>query len=187
MQNCDSGRGGDAFGPFSFWRSGLMNKADRGGKNRRVQVRRRAALEWTPERRAVFLDHLSATCNVATSAAAAGMWAGTCYALRRRDPAFAEQWSAALQAGYEHLEAKLLARALGDDHYVPADPDTVVPEFDADAALKLLAQRNRLAARGGGGGGAIHGPRYVRVPIEEVEAAILHKLDMMAKQLETAT
>ncbi len=163
--------------------------ANRGGKNRRVQVRRRVAVEWTPERRATFLDHLSATCNVKASAAAAGMWPGPCYALRRRDPAFAEQWSAALQAGYEHLEAKLLARVLGDDDYCPADPDTVVPEFDADAALKLLAQRNRLAARFGSGGGvgANAGPRYVRVPIEEVEAALLHKLDMMAKQLESAT
>ena len=165
------------------------SRADRGGKNRRVQVRRRAAVEWTPARRARFLDHLSATCNVATSAAAAGMWPGTCYALRRRDSGFAEQWSAALQAGYEHLEAKLLARALGDDDYLPADPDTVVPAFDTDAALKLLAQRNRLAARFGGDGGVgpNAGRRYVRVPIEEVEAALLHKLDMMAKQLETAT
>ena len=164
-----------------------MDRADRGGKNRRIQVRRRPTVEWTPERRAVFLDHLSATCNVVRSAAAVGMWPGSCYAQRRRDPTFAEHWSAALQAGYEHLEAKLLARALGHDDYVPADPDTVVPEFDTDAALKLLAQRNRLAARGGSGGRTDCGPRYVRVPIEEVEAALLHKLDMMAKQLGTAT
>ena len=162
-----------------------MGEANRGGKNRQVQLRRRAAVEWTPARRGVFLDHLSATCNVRTAAAAAGMWPRTCYALRRRDAGFAEQWSAALQAGYEHLEAKLLARALGDDDYVPGDPEEVVPDFDPDAALKLLAQRNRLAARGSAG--AAHGPHYVRVPIEEVEAALLHKLDMMAKQLETAT
>jgi len=162
-----------------------VDKADTGGKNRRIQVRRKAPKDWTPERRAVFLDYLSATCNVRAAAATVGVWPGTCYALRRRDAAFAEQWSAALQAGYEHLEAKLLARALGDDDYVPTDPEDVVPHFDADAALKLLAQRNRTAGRGVEG--AKHGARYVRVPIEEVEAALLCKLALMAKQLETAT
>ena len=85
-----------------------------GGKSRAVQVRQVRKDGWTAGRRRTFLDHLSATCNVRASAAAAGMGEHSAYALRRRDPEFAGEWQAAIEAGYDNLRAALISRAMGE-------------------------------------------------------------------------
>lgn len=117
----------------------------RAGKNKRPQVRARRDAGWTKKARRSFLDHLAATCNVTASAAAAGLhWSGA-YALRGRDPEFAEQWRAALETGYARLEAMLMQRAArGSDDEEPGEgpgPDQPPPDparMDTELALNLL-------------------------------------------------
>lgn len=152
---------------------------------RRVQARGVRAREWSKAKRALFLDHLAATSNVCRSARAVGMTASGAHQLRRRDPVFAEAWGAALEVGYQHLEEKLLARALGQD----GDADAVVPgcdptaiaagPFDPEAALRVLGQRN--AAIAAGGRGRRSPPPFKVAPIEEVRAALMAKLDARAR------
>ena len=90
-----------------------------GGKSRALQVRPVRKDGWTAARRRMFLDHLSASCNVRASARAAGMGEHSAYALRRRDPEFAAGWQAAIEAGYDNLRAALIARAMGEPAPLP--------------------------------------------------------------------
>ncbi len=83
--------------------------------------------------RKAFLDHLAMTSNVAASSRAAGISAARAYAYRRRTPAFAVLWQAALAEGFARLEAELLAEAL-----------RAVSGKVSDATLKSRAQRQRL-------------------------------------------
>ncbi|OYY70025.1 MAG: hypothetical protein B7Y47_11065 [Sphingomonas sp. 28-63-12] len=56
-------------------------------------------VRWTAKKKAAFLDHLAATCNVKESAAVIGVDPGSVYALRRHDLAFSAAWLDALEAG----------------------------------------------------------------------------------------
>jgi len=69
---------------------------------------------WTPVRRAVFLDTLAQSLNVAAAARAVGMSASSAYRLRdRADGAeFAEAWDIALQWAYDELHCDFVTRAL---------------------------------------------------------------------------
>lgn len=143
------------------------------GKTGRVQVRRTRKNGWTGARRAAFLDHLAASCNVARSAEAAGMKGDSAYALRRKDPDFAEAWNAALAAGYARLEGMLIERAAGG----PSDPGA--PAIDSELALSLLRHhRGPLQGRPRGGG-----PKPRVASMEEVRAAIAKQLKALNKRL----
>ena len=139
---------------------------------------------WTPRKRAIFLDHLEASCNIRRSAAAAGMTDGTARALRRRDPAFAAAWTEALEIGCERLRAELLARALErrSDGETPlaGERDGVDPEPMDDATRIRVLQICRASAEGRNG-------RSRPVPLErnaeDVFASIAHKLDRLEKKL----
>ncbi|HEX8366526.1 MAG TPA: hypothetical protein VF603_14690 [Allosphingosinicella sp.] len=157
------------------------------GKNKRPQVRARRNAGWTKKARRIFLDHLAATCNVTASAAAAGLhWSGA-YALRRRDPEFAEQWRAALETGYARLEAMLMQRAArdgdDDDWDDGGDPDLPPPDpagMDTELALQLLrmhraplsGSQRRLASK----------PRSASK--KELVAALLKQLRVLRRRLE---
>lgn len=154
-----------------------------GAKGRRVQLRAQRATGWTKAKRATFLDHLAATCNVRRSAAAAGIPTPNVYALKRCDPAFAALWAAALEAGYEQIETQLLARAIGanpaglgesaggDD---PPAPDG--DAFDPQLAIKVLAARGQRPGRP-------RGPAGNRATIEQVRATLLVKLAALNARL----
>lgn len=127
----------------------MANELLSGGKSRKRQVRPVRKDGWTQAKRRIFLDHLAATCNVRRSAETAGMGEHGAYALRRRDPAFAAQWQAAIEHGYATIEATLMARAL-------APPDATLPErqegdpltpdpagMDTELALGLLKWRDQ--------------------------------------------
>lgn len=154
---------------------------------RRLQVQATRRIEWTPTRRKDFLDHLAATCNVVQSAAAVGLSDDAAYALRRRDPGFAVEWSAALAAGYELLEGKLLARALAqrDPAEIGGDPSAIdTGPFDP-AEARLLLQQARAAARTGGGGGGRRSP-VKHATIEEVREALMVKMVALRKRIAKA-
>jgi hypothetical protein len=133
-----------------------------GGNRRKVQVRKIREDGWTAGKRRIFLDHLAATSNVRSSVAAAGMGQHSAYALRRRDPDFAEQWQAAVATGYAAIEAMLMERAIrggggggdddgdgdggprpGDDDPQPDDPlPPDIGAMDTGLALELLRRRD---------------------------------------------
>ncbi|MDJ0278947.1 hypothetical protein QLH51_19350 [Sphingomonas sp. 2R-10] len=121
------------------------------GGNRPVQKQRIAA-GWTPSRRERFLDHVAATCNVRAATEAVGLSQASVYALRRRDPAFAEQWRMALLTGYDRLEAILVSKAIAALEGVQVgDPDAVVAgAISVEQAIKLL-DRHRAVVRPGSG------------------------------------
>ncbi len=162
--------------------------AGAGGKaGGRLQVRKAAKGGWTPAKRAAFLEHLAATCNVAASARAVGMAPRGAHALKARDAVFAADWAAAIEAAYETLEARLLAYALGEaegeseaESEAEADGDAETESrgahFDPRVAVQALGFRRRDAAAGG------RGPSCKRATIAEVEAALVAKLDAIARR-----
>lgn len=144
--------------------------------------------QWTDAARERFLDHLAATCNVRAACAAAGRHHTGAYALRRRDPGFAAQWHAALESGYDTLEAAILEQTLaplqpetvsgGAEEDADAGPPLPGADFDIDRALKLLAMhraREGRATRPARTGG----PRPRRATEEETNAAILKQIDLI--------
>ena len=53
---------------------------------------------WTPERRELFLELLTAGLDVRRACKRVGMSRQAAYTLRRRDPAFAQAWDGALRS-----------------------------------------------------------------------------------------
>lgn len=179
-----------------------------GGSHRVLQVRAVQANGWTKAKRATFLAALAMTCNVTSSAAAAGMKRRGASALKQRDPLFAAQWAAALASGYERLEEGLLAVAIAglnaatalnertgavesddaaEDGIDPGcEPATgVVPLASMQAvqvALALLARRSADAWGGPAGGGRARRP-HRRATQAETDAAIAKKLDSLARRV----
>ena len=163
-----------------------------GGKaGGRLQVRKAAKGGWTPAKRAAFLEHLAATCNIAASARAVGMAPRGAHALKARDAVFAADWAGAIEAAYETLEARLLAYALGEvEGEAEAEAERVADgdadgdagaesrgaHFDPRVAVQALGFRRRDAAAGG------RGPSCKRATIAEVEAALVAKLDAIARR-----
>lgn len=153
-----------------------------GGKNRRTQLRAAPDRGWTKARRTDFLDMLAATCNVTRAAAHIGVPKARAYALRRRDPQFAELWRQAILMGYDRLEEQLLDHAGGAApiNDITPDPDAVPPQpFDPKLAMDLLRlHRATVEGRAKPTQGAV-----VRASREEAEAALLKKLDALERRL----
>lgn len=136
-------------------------------------------VRWTKRMKAMFLDHLAATCNVSSAAAVIGVEPGSVYSLRRTDPAFAAAWTEALAAGYEMLETQLVGHALagGGRTIVNGAVDRTGP-IDVDLALKLLGtHRDAMLDRARGR----RGPRRKVATMAETDEAILKKLESMAR------
>ncbi len=159
-----------------------------GGGQRLVQRRATRRDGWTKARRATFLDGLAATCNVARSAASAGMNRRGAYDLRRRDPGFAALWDEAIQLGYARLETELLEHALGETGdgepaggiVLGENPDGARAEpaparFDPDMAVKILKMRHAVRRKGGTPGRV--------ATIEEVDAVLFKRIAAIARRL----
>lgn len=129
--------------------------------------RARALVGWTKRMRDVFLDALAMSGNVRQAAEAAGGTHDSAYALRRRDPAFAAGWDAAVASVYARLEADLLARAIGDG---PVG-------FDAALALKVLSRHEGQALRGTARMGVAR-----TASLDTVERSLARKLAALAKR-----
>ena len=165
-----------------------------GGKaGGRLQVRKAAKGGWTPAKRAAFLEHLAATCNIAASARAVGMAPRGAHALKARDAVFAADWEGAIEAAYETLEVRLLAYALGEvegeaeaESEAEADGDAEAElrgaHFDPRVAVQALGFRKR---GGGSSGGA--GTLCKRVSLAELEAVLVARLDALDAQAASVT
>jgi hypothetical protein len=105
---------------------------------------------FTPERRAIFLEHFAATCDVRASAAAAEVAVCTVYHHRRTDPDFDSEWRAAKLQSYEYLEAELIRQKLAALERMRQRKDAVPEELakDFDQALALLREHKRAEAGG---------------------------------------
>lgn len=112
--------------------------------------------QFTPVRIARFLDHLSRHGQVRMAARVAGVSQQTAYVRRRRDPAFAAGWDAALIHAREAAEQVLAARALhGTTETIWFRGEAVGERQRFDARL-LLAHLARLDARAAAAPKAVH-------------------------------
>lgn len=150
------------------------------GKGGRPQVREQRRDGWTDRKRGLFLDHLAATCNIRRSAAAAGMPEHGVYALRRRDPEFAEQWWAAIDASRARLESLAIEHAGGSSVPIGETEIADPPAFDLDKTLRVLAYHR---ARSAGPPPRRSGPKLRRADESETDAAILKGLKALRKRL----
>ncbi len=118
----------------------VRDHADRG-----IVRKRRRAVEFTRTRKQRFLDHFAGGCNMAASAAAAGVTERTVRKALAEDPAFAEGFDAALAVGYKAMEADALcqqqeAREAYRLSPVP-DPEAAARSFDQ--TMRLLREYRR--------------------------------------------
>ena len=137
---------------------------------------------WTAARRAVFLDHVAATCNIAASAEAVGLWPSSAYNLRRRDPDFAAQWHVALETGFDRLQAMLIERAMGPMTIAIGEtPTPDISKMDTELAFRLIEFNRKQVSGGPKRGGPPKGP----AASEDVAcAAILKKLHVLRKRID---
>lgn len=129
-------------------------------------------VRWNAKMKAEFLDHLSATCNVAAAAASIGVDPVSVYALRRRDAAFADAWGGALALGYEMLETQLVGHAIGGGGDAAITNGAVAITGPIDVAL---AER-LLMLHGKRDGWKPGGPRPQVADADETRRAIMKKL-----------
>jgi hypothetical protein len=151
------------------------------GTNRRIQ-QQRFTKGWTQARRERFLDHVAATCNVREATEVVGLSQAGLYALRRRDPVFAEQWRMALLAGYDRLEAALVRTAIAAlDGVAVGDPDKIVCQpVTVEQAIKLLDRHQAMIGRRG----TIPRDHARRATQEETDAMLLERLKAFKRRLE---
>ncbi len=141
-----------------------------------VKERRNA---WPAKSRAAFLDHLAATCNVTEAAKAVGVFPATPHRVRLRDPAFAEQWRQALEAGYVTLETMLISRAILTAQLPTGEtPVSDANAMSTDQALRLLERYKNTVS----GINRRAGPRPATE--EETYKNILKKLTALRKRID---
>ncbi len=150
------------------------------GANRPIQ-QQRFTKGWTKERRERFLDHVAATCNVREATEIVGLSQCGLYALRRRDPVFAEQWRMALLTGYDRLEAELLRKAISAlDGVAIGDPDKVIAgPVTIEQAIKILDRHQHVLKSGS----AVRESRH-QATQAETDAELIKRLDAMKKRHE---
>jgi hypothetical protein len=114
------------------------------GNGRPLQLRHTRRLRFTEERKDVYLAHFAATCDMATSAEAAGVCTSTVRNHRLKDAEFDARCQAALEQGYAALEEAAVRERLAAleklrEGVLPAGEAAV--EFERQ--MKLLSQWRR--------------------------------------------
>ena len=109
---------------------------------------------WTGEAMAKFLETLAETGIVLDACDAAGKSSTAAYALRRRNPLFAEAWETALRIARDRLADTLLARSLeGNVEQIIKDGEVVAEKHFIDNRLGLAVLK-RLDQRADGASGS---------------------------------
>jgi hypothetical protein len=106
--------------------------------------RRSSTVAWTNEQRSLFLGHLAESANVRRSSDAAGKSTSAAYALRKRDPAFAQKWADALEQALDLLEAHIIERAgvgVTKDYFYQGESRGLFKEHSNDLAMFMLRAR----------------------------------------------
>jgi len=106
---------------------------------------------WTGDKMATFLETLAETAVVAEACDQAAMGMSGAYALRRRSPAFAAAWDAALTIARERLADTLLARSMeGNVEQIFRDGELIGERhlLDNRLGLAILRRLDRLAEMG---------------------------------------
>lgn len=134
-------------------------------------------MRLTKPRRAEFLDHLAATCNVRAAAAAAGVDPIVAHRRRRSDPTFAAAWDGAIEAGYQMLETWLIGCALVSSGGAAPAADERAPDKDLDFDPGYRMLRHRAEMRKPGRGGGVAATATTR---DEADKQILAKLAALA-------
>ena len=114
------------------------------GNGRPMQLRRTRRLRFGAAKKAVFLAHFAATCDLAAAAEAAGVSASTVRNHRLKDPEFDADCREALEQGVAHLEEEAVRERLEAQHRLKAGllPASAAPaEFER--RMKLLAYWRR--------------------------------------------
>lgn len=108
------------------------------------------AKTFDAEARAVFLERLAETSNVASAARLAGVSRWVAYDAKQKDAAFRAAWEQALAIGYQELEMEMLNRARFGVLKRPAGKDgkpRAVREFsDAQGLRLLMAHKQEVLA-----------------------------------------
>lgn len=103
---------------------------------------------WTPERKALFLDRLSAHGNARAACRAVGLSPESAYKLRRREPLFARAWAAAVVLGRDNSVQALAERAIEgveEPIYYRGELIGTRRRFDSRLLLAHLARLDQLA------------------------------------------
>lgn len=156
--------------------------------NRPVQAKAGKPGGWTKAKREAFLVELAASCNIVRAAALVGMGQSGAYRLRKREPAFAAQWQAALEIGYERLETALVRRALeavgetvGEFPVEALDQRSEpVEKMTVDQAIRVLTF-HRESIRQGQARTRKTQARHVATQ-EETDAALIKRIRMVERQ-----
>lgn len=164
--------------------AGMTGEATQEAPGAAKPTRRSGPCRPTEVARELFLDHLAASAHVIDACAAAGFGADDAYALRRRDPKFANEWRMALLTGYDRIEAALIRKALGCRDHAPLTDSAatgVAPAeggVDVMLAIQLLDRHRAAVTRAGKDVGE---PKF-RATRDAAAATLLTKLKAHAKR-----
>ena len=148
---------------------------------REPDPRRQGKLRWTDDKQADFLEELRETANVARAARRIGYSYGGVYLRRRADPELHRLWEEAFAAGYERIEAALLARAMAEVEKGGIDGALAeAPVGFADLMKLLDRQHNRVQRQLAKGGwqARVPDPDAARAAILTAVAAIRRSRDV---------
>lgn len=123
------------------------------------------AARWSKASTDRFLDHLAVTGDVADAAQRVGIAPAQAYHRLRTNAGFAEGWSAAIRAGYQTIELRMIGQILAG-----ADAMRGAPRIDWEQALRLLKQRDS------------HGDRQPRRSAEKPQVATRDETDVLILQ-----
>jgi hypothetical protein len=145
------------------------------GGGKRVQIARARIRGWSPRVEDRFLATLAATCNVKAACAEVGLSATSAYEHRKRWPAFAARWDAAVAEGYARIEIALLEN--GANLFSSPDlPDAAngVGPVSAEQAIHLLHMHKHQVL----GIGKAPGKRWRRPrTLDEMRGSIMRKIE----------
>jgi hypothetical protein len=150
----------------------------RSSRHGRPCVMRVGPGRWSAAKEALFLAVLEEGANVKRAADAAGLSTTALYARRRREPAFAAAWGAALRGGYLDVEAMLIAHAKAVLAGEPLPRGRLTQTMTVAEAISVL-KLHRASAKGGAP--QRYGWRAREPDIEEVRAEVLRKVAAMER------
>lgn len=138
-----------------------------------------------PERQALFLESMRATCHFGRSVAAAGVSNVTVYNYRNRDPQFRQAYADALEDGVQRLHQKLIDEGIDRAGYERSFTEIARGNTWLARRLRALDVAGAAGLGGGssGGGRARGHGRVFRRTRAEVEQSLMTKLSLLNRRM----